>query len=351
MHILNIMLGKGKGGLEQAALDYHEALHMAGNNVTSILHPHSALQPTFTAQSFPTQSLSQFSERDWLAARRLRRIAKEAQADIAIAHGNRALGLTLKALKGRVPVIAVAHNYNIKKRFPRADGIFTITRDLLEEMVHLNIPREKLCHMPNMVRMPTAAARTHFRDPPVIGSMGRFVDKKGFDIFLHALKALKDQSVPFRALLGGDGILTTQLQKQAQDFGLHNHLTFTGWVEDKQAFFDQLDIFVLPSQHEPFGIVLIEAMAQGLPCITTDSEGPCEIITHERNAIMVEKARPYQMAQALTEWLENPDAAIAAGKAAQRTIDETYNITIISARLQQALQQVRALVPNASPPI
>lgn len=351
MRILNLMLGSGKGGLEQAALDYHEALLMADCDVLSVIHPKSALRDAFGAQGGTTLTLTQWSERDWIAARRLKRMATDAKVDAVLAHGNRAVGIALKALKGSIPVIGVAHNYNVKKRFPHCDAIFTITRDLLEDLVHLDIPRERLFHMPNMVRMPATAPRTAFRELPVIGSMGRFVEKKGFDIYLHALKALKDQSIPFRAMLGGDGVLAGSLQKQARDFGLQTDVTFTGWVEDKQAFFDAIDIFVLPSQHEPFGIVLIEAMAQGLPCITTDSEGPCEIITHERNAIMVEKARPYQMAQALAEWLDNPQAALQVGVSARRTVSETYAMPIVSTRLRLALQQVVALVPPPLKPI
>jgi glycosyltransferase involved in cell wall biosynthesis len=336
MRILNIMLGKGKGGLEQAALDYHEALLIAGHTPVSVIHPHSALRESFREQGGDTVLLPQHGEWDILAAWRLRKLAAQHEATLAIAHGNRAISLALKALKTRIPIIGVAHNYNIK-RFPRCDGAFCITRDILEDMVHLDMPRETLFHIPNMVRTGEQPPREDFRDPPVIGTMGRFVEKKGFDIYLHALKALHDQAIPFRAILGGDGALATRLQSQAAEFGIADKVTFTGWVSDKQAFFDSLDIFVLPSQHEPFGIVLIEAMQQGLPCVTTDSEGPCEIITHERNAIMVEKARPYQMAQALRALLEEPERARSLGEAAARTVRETYDIHIVSARLNRAI--------------
>ena len=60
--------------------------------------------------------------------------------------------------------------------------------------------------------------------------------------------------------------------------GLAGCAGFPGWVDDKPAFFAGIDVFCLPSHHEPFGIVLIEAMAQAMPIVATDSEGPSEIL-------------------------------------------------------------------------
>lgn len=346
MRILNVMFGCNRGGLEQAAIDYHEALLMKGHDVTSVLHPNAAVLDAIVSLGGETAPIKPRGEWDIFAARKLRKLAASLHADAAICHGNRAIGLALKALKPITPVIGVAHNYNIEKRFPHCDGIFCITRDLVEDMVHLDIGRDKLRHIPNMIRSRPVAKRTRFHTPLTIGAMGRFVEKKGFDSYLQMLKALNELGVIFKAVLGGSGPMEASLRAMAKEFGLEQQLTFCGWVENKDVFFQDIDLFVLPSYHEPFGIVLIEAMAAGLPCITTDTEGPCEIIQQYHDAIMVEKAKPYQMAAEIRDLIEIHGAAFDMGYHAHLKARDRYDIHVVSERIDMALSQLVTPKPH-----
>lgn len=338
MTLFNLMLGSGRGGIEQAAYDYHEALTQSRMKVQSILHPRGAMADYFTQQQATFSPLASRGNWDILAVCRLARLIKQHAPEAIICHGNRALSLALKAARGRCAVIAVAHNYKIQKRFPKADAVFCITRDLMEECVHLEIPRRKLFYMPNMTRLPAQSAqRSAFRRPVRIGTMGRFVEKKGIDILLQALGALQADGIAFQARIGGGGALESALREQTQRLGIAPQCEFVGWVANKQAFFESLDIFVLPSRHEPFGIVLIEAMAAGLPVITTDTEGPCEIITQHRDAMMIEKDRPFQLAAALRELIDDEPRALQMGIAARQTIAAQYDLPVFAQRLKIAL--------------
>lgn len=345
MNILNIMLGQGKGGLEQAAIDYAQALDLAEHHVTTIIRDGAWAHDALAEHHLPARTLSPTAEWSPFAARALRALQQD--ADLVIAHGNRAIGLALKAFKGRIPVVGVAHNYNIKKRFPKCDAVFSITRDLIEEMVHLDMPRSKLFHIPNMIRLPDITPRTSFNAPPTIASMGRFVDKKGFDVMIEALGMVAAQGIAFKAIIGGDGENAPQLQALASHLQLDDKLTFTGWVADKQAFFNEADLFIVPSHHEPFGIVLIEAMATGLPCITTDTEGPCEIIKQHHDAVMVPKANPAAMAEAIIECLAVPDLTLQLGVQARKKAENRYDISVVSNQLNQAVTKVMGLASDA----
>ena len=108
--------------------------------------------------------------------------------------------------------------------------------------------------------------------------MGRFVAKKGFDVFIAALGRLRSQGVPFRAVLAGDGPERGGARTARGRTRPCRSIGLPGWVDDKRTFFAGVDVFCLPSHHEPFGIVLIEAMAQAMPIVSTDSEGPSEIL-------------------------------------------------------------------------
>ena len=148
----------------------------------------------------------------------------------------------------------------------------------------------------------------------------------------------------FKAKLGGSGPEDLALRKMASDYGLHDVLEFTGWVEDRTAFLSAIDLFVLPSYHEPFGIVLIEAMAHGKPCITTATEGPCEIIRAGEDAMMVDIAKPYELAQSIMECLENTGLTIQIAARARQKIEQQFSSEVVSAKLNQAAEEMLRLL-------
>lgn len=331
MTVLNLMLGSGRGGLEQAGVDYAEALAHAGISALTITHPDAWVNPLLA--NLPHHHLKHIASWDPLAILSLRKLAKKHQATAVICHGNRALRMALSAFKGRIPVIAVAHNYSIK-RFIGADKVFCITHQLIEEMAKLNYPRERIIHMPNMVRIPTIAPRPAYRNPPVVATMGRFVTKKAFDLFIDAVRELENRSITFKAILGGDGDDAALLRARAQ--GLKN-LTFSGWVQNKEQFFHDADIFVLPSHHEPFGIVLIEAMAYQVPVVTTDSEGPGEIVHPGKDALLTKRGDAKELAGAIESLITNETRAKALATEAFALVSSAYSVAAMADRLKRAL--------------
>jgi glycosyltransferase involved in cell wall biosynthesis len=143
-------------------------------------------------------------------------------------------------------------------------------------------------------------------------------------------------------VLGGDGAEAAALKKQAADAGLENMLTFPGWVKDKKQFYTYIDIFCLPSLHEPFGIVLLEAFVFGAPVVATDSEGPRDIITPNYDALVVKMGDASGLADALAKLLDdeklaNDIAANAFVKAKMR-----YSMEIVGERIEEALSKIIA---------
>ena len=349
MTIINLMLGKNRGGLEQAALDYAEALHAANLPALSVITPASWVEAQMVAGQVPHQSLANIARWDPLAIWRLRRLAKRTQASAIICHGNRALTLALlafrtvhgspDALQSRPTIIAVAHNYKTR-RFAKADACFSITQHLAK---HLHAQGAQHVHlMPNMVRIPVMPPHAPFRNPPVIGAMGRFVGKKRFELYIEALALLKSRAVPFKAMLGGDGERGEALRSLIHHHALEHHITLSGWVRDKAQFFADTDIFVLPSQHEPFGIVLIEAMAYGVPVVTTDSEGPSEIVSAGVDALLTPRGDAIAMADALEQLIKNEAEAHTMAQAAHTKVTRDYSLAAMAARLQIVFTQLQS---------
>ena len=163
MHIYNIMLAAGKGGIEQAALDYAEAFVMQNQRVTTWLNPRGWAANMLKRD---VAYLPNFGAWDVFASFRLRRAMLRDAPDAIIAHGNRALSLALRAAKGICPVVGVTHNYSIAKRLGRADAAFCITRDLATVAAKHGAPENRVFLIPNMIRIPELPPRPTRRNPP-----------------------------------------------------------------------------------------------------------------------------------------------------------------------------------------
>lgn len=341
LHIVNIMLSAGQGGIEQAFIDYCEGLTARGHRVTPITVPGSKVDFQLKLLGLSPMHLSNWGEWDILAKWILKRILGKLRPDVVIVQTNRAFALAEKAVTGICPLVAVTHNYNKRtSHYVKADAVFATTHDLMHHVTSQGVSENHIFHVPNMVRVEALPVRQTHYNTPVIGAMGRLVQKKGFDVYIDALQLLKQQGLRFKAVLGGTGPDRKDLRKRAVDAGLGDILTFTNWVEDKKKFYTGLDVFCLPSHHEPFGIVLLEAFSYGVPVVSTDSEGPHDIITPNFDAILVRKGSALELANGLAQMIRNPEQAAKLAANGFVKAKTQYSIESVSAKIETALQQV-----------
>jgi glycosyltransferase involved in cell wall biosynthesis len=339
MKIANIMFGRGLGGIEQAFLDYNEALLLAGHEVLAVSHPLAAINPEISG-NLTHETISNRGSWDILSAARLRKLYRQWQPDFLISHGNRAISLNLLANHQSIH-LGVTHNYHLR-RFSRLDGVIAITNNLRDAAINAGVHDNRIHLLPNMVRLPEHAPSQAIHTPPVIGAMGRLIEKKGFHLLLRAASLLMQRDIEFKLIIGGTGSLESQLKQQAQQLGLQSHVTFLGWVGDKRDFFDQIDLFCLPSLHEPFGIVLLEAMAHNRPVVGFSSEGPREIIQNNE-AMLVENGNVEALAEALAAQLAHPENLAMMGTAGREFVAENYVLHKVSIQLNSILKTLKPL--------
>jgi len=112
--------------------------------------------------------------------------------------------------------------------------------------------------------------------------IGRLVYEKGFQIALEAMPALIGRVPGTRFLVAGSGTHEQELRSQAEELGLVEQGTFLGWIGDDvlHQLYRIADVCVVPSIYEPFGLVALEAMASGCPCIVADTGGLREVVPH-----------------------------------------------------------------------
>jgi glycogen synthase len=126
------------------------------------------------------------------------------------------------------------------------------------------------------------ALRREFAQPDdqLVLLVGRLVYEKGFQLALDALPGVIERVGAVRFLVAGSGTHETELRAQAQRLGLSEHGAFLGWIGDDalHSLYRIADLCVVPSIYEPFGLVALEAMASGCPCIVADTGGLREVV-------------------------------------------------------------------------
>jgi glycosyltransferase involved in cell wall biosynthesis len=335
LKIVNAMFGRKLGGLEQVYVDYSDVLGARGAAMTNIVAPGALSAPPLRALGQPVLEIGNYNQWDPLAIWRLRRALQRLKPDAVIAHGNRAINLMRPAARGLSPLIAVNHSINVK-RTVGADVVIAINEDMRTRLIAAGQPPARVHKLFNMIRRPpTLPAPAPPRETPVIGAMGRFVPKKGFDVYLSALGRLKAQGRRFRAILAGAGELEAPLKAQAAALGLSEVVSFPGWVQDKSAFFDEIDVFAFPSSHDVCPVVLLEAFLWAKPVVLTDCPGPREISDDGRDSLLFPIGDAQALARALARVLDEPGLAERLGAAAQAKILAEHTFDKAGERLER----------------
>jgi len=218
----------------------------------------------------------------------------------------------------------------------RTARLLCVSDAMRRDMQRLGIPKHKLVTIHNGVQLDRftrhpearAAARRRLKldTGPVIGTVGRMVSEKGQTHLISALARLKPKWPDIKCLFIGDGPLRPLLMNRAHDAGLSGACQFTGKLTDIESVYPALDVFALPSLREPFGLVLIEAMASEVPVIATAAGGPLEIIENGRNGFLVPPGDSRGLAEAIDRLLKDRDLASAMAVRGRQTTAVRFDI-------------------------
>lgn len=168
------------------------------------------------------------------------------------------------------------------------------------------------------------AAVQAFREPfnlaegqKLVGTVTRLREEKGNRYFIEAAAAVLRETANAQFIIVGDGPQRDELAQLARRLGLDGRLHFTGFVSDVQVAFAAMDMYVMPSLTEGFGIALAEAMVLGKPVIASDVHGMRELVEHERDGLLVPRADSRALAAAILRLLRDPAFSQALGENAR----------------------------------
>lgn len=173
------------------------------------------------------------------------------------------------------------------------------------------IPGSKIVVIPNCVDYnefkTIVRDRTSFNNNNlIIGTVGRLENTKGINYLLLAMKKILLKYPNSQLEIIGDGSALEELKLLSSKLAISNSVKFFGKLVNPIPNYSRMDIFVLPSILEGFGIVLLEAMAAGIPVIATNVDGIKEVVVDGVSGILVPPKDPDAIAEAVNKLIENP---------------------------------------------
>lgn len=169
--------------------------------------------------------------------------------------------------------------------------------------------------------LPFYTAESSSLDKKQIITVGRLSEQKGFDLLVSAWSYIAKKHPNWEIHLYGEGELENELKKSITQNGIEDSFIIHKPVKNIKEKYLESSIYVMSSRFEGFGMVLIEAMACGVPCISFDCpHGPSYIIKDGEDGILVENGNVERLAEAISTLITDTDKRVAMGKAAKQNV-------------------------------
>jgi glycosyltransferase involved in cell wall biosynthesis len=295
--------------------------------------------------------------------RKLSGLIQDGEFDIVHTHGVRAnlLGRLAARQAGKKKVITTVHSLlerdyqgavlrlanTLAERATRSltDHFIAVSQGLKDRLVAGGIPAKSISVIHNGIILdgirPAGASenavkeKPSIKEAPLVGIVARLHAVKGHRYFIEAAREILLQRPKTRFLIVGDGSYRPVLEKLAGSLGVSDKVTFTGFVEDVYSLMAELDLLVVSSLWEGFGLTAIEALALGVPVVATEVGGLPEVVRHGETGLLAPPANASALAKSIVWMLDHPREAgemaakggdmvrrkFTAGEMARRTVD------------------------------
>ena len=215
----------------------------------------------------------------------------------------------------------------------RTEQNLVLSQALRRATIELGVEEARVRVIPNGVDLKRFVAGAEDRDPIVL-YVGSLIERKGVGFLIDAMKRVVAERAGGKLWLVGAGPTEPKLRRQAADLGLQESVEFLGLqTPDKVAhLMRKSSVFVLPSLEEGLGVVLLEALASGTPCIGSDVGGIPDVISKDVG-LTVGPAEPERLAESILSLLNDDVRWRALSRSARARAENDYDWRVIGARL------------------
>jgi glycosyltransferase involved in cell wall biosynthesis len=206
-----------------------------------------------------------------------------------------------------------------------ADAFVCVSRDSARHVAQTGLPSERITTLYNGIDLERYAYQGPCPDGPAV-TVARLSPEKDIATLLHAAALAVAAAPDFRLEIAGNGRLRSELRQLAATLGLEKHVRFLGEVRDIPGLLRRARLFVLPSRTEGISLTILEAMASGLPVLTTNVGGNPEILRCGTTGLLVPSANPAALANGLVELWSHPEDGRLMGCAGRRRVESHFDV-------------------------
>jgi glycosyltransferase involved in cell wall biosynthesis len=294
----------------------------------------------------------------------IRRLIKKIRPDIIHAHqfASDFYG-SIGAIWLKIPIISHIHNPDMPQPLSRKIARYVLSRWLINyfiltienesEWFEKNIPlaKEKISILHNAVDQKNLSLpdgfdkkkmRSELNIPEknfIIGSVGRIVWEKGYDLLLSAFKNILEKHPDSFLILVGDGPELKKLKNMARKLNIFDKVIFAGYRQDAAKWISLFDIFVASSKMESFSLASLEAMHLGTPVIITDHFSSKDILSR---ASMVVPCSDKGIIEGIEKLMENPELRKEMSEKGNKMIKEEFSMDFYAEKLEKIYDKVLA---------
>jgi L-malate glycosyltransferase len=294
------------------------------------------------------------SEFDVQAAWQLGRVLRDVKPHIVHAHDPMAVALTAMAmqmLNGRAPkplvVAARRVDFHLKShafskwKYRHVDVFIAASGVIAGILERDGISRDRIVTVHDGVsiglidKQEAVDVRAAFRMPhgaPVVGNVAALAPHKGQKHLIAAAKLVARDVPDARFLIVGEGELKDQLERQIKHLALERHVFLTGFRPDALGLMKSFDIFAMSSVTEGLGSAVLEAMACGLPIVSTRAGGLPEVVAHGETGLLVPPHDEPALAKAIVALLADASLRASMGAAGRARVVDAFSIETMVAK-------------------
>jgi glycosyltransferase involved in cell wall biosynthesis len=357
------------GGAERHVVDLAMALHRKGHEVEVACSVSGGLSEPLEAAGVPVWPLARrlVKRRVSVAyARGIRRLLRERRFDLVHAHiFASAVAAAIATLGKEAPLVITEHTEASWQTWRtrrvsrwahrRAKRVIAVSTPIERRLIERDgVPPHLVTRIPNAVIPapdeppdPAGALPDAWVEGPLVGVVARLQPEKGVANFLKAAARVSEISPRARFLVVGDGPLREELLNLVEHLGISERVRFLGYRTDSRALMGLMDLLVVPSLTEGSPLIVLEAMAAGVPVVASAVGGIPDQVRHGREGILVPPDDPDALGDALGALLRDPAYARRLGEAGRRRTENEFSHETLVRRIEAVY---RAAIDGAAAP-
>jgi len=347
--IINVITGKTLGGSKQVFLDYCSMLNNLEHEVFPILRKDSSVHHKFLKdlphladrlkfikyKRIPIGIYKKKAIAEW------RSLYQELKPDLIITQ-KPIDSFFISQAKLPCPVLVVIHGFSLTY-LNYATGLIAVSQAVLDFLKKHGV-KTPINLVYNSIKIDIGKKNNNLSNKKsekvVLGTMCVFRRKKNLILLLKACALLKKQGIEFKLIIAGSGRQKFFIYLYRYLLNLEPDVEIRPWVNDKEKFFNEIDLFCVTSKAETFNLTIIEAMAHQKAVISTNCQGPIEIIDHKEDGVLVYSKRPEDYANALKELITNCTLREKLAKAGFQKAYNKFSSAIAEANLNNIIEKI-----------